>query len=99
VRKAKKVRPTPIKTSIEQAIETLGLSRKIEQYTAVELWPTIVGERIAQVTVAERMNDNKLFVHVTQAPWRNELTFLKKDIIRKINLALGNDLVKDIIFR
>ncbi len=95
----RKSSPKLIKKSIEDTISSLGLSKKIEQYTAVELWPSVVGDRIAKVTVAERMNENKLFVHVTQAPWRNELTFLKKDIIKKINSAMGNTLVKDIIFR
>ena len=91
--------PRGIKSSLEETIKSLGLSRKIEQYTVVELWPSIVGERIAKVTVAERMNDDTLFIHVTRATWRNELIFLKKEIIEKINVTMGHEVVKDIIFR
>jgi predicted nucleic acid-binding Zn ribbon protein len=91
--------PKLIRTSIGRTIESLGLSRKIEEYTAMDLWPVIVGERIAKVTIAERFHDCKLYVHVTRATWRNELVFLKKDIIDKINATMGKEIVKDIIFR
>jgi predicted nucleic acid-binding Zn ribbon protein len=91
--------PRPIKSSLEQTLQSLGLSRKLEQYTVVELWPAIVGERIAKVTIAERINDGKLFIHVTRATWRNELIFLKKEIIDKINATVSHEIVKDIIFR
>jgi len=45
------------------------------------------------------MRDGKLFVHVSQAEWRNELIFLKKDLIEKINTSMHQDIVNDIIFR
>ena len=45
------------------------------------------------------MRDGKLFVHVPQAEWRNELIFLKKDLIEKINTTMHQDIVNDIIFR
>jgi len=90
--------PRLIRTSINRTIASLGLSRKIEEYTAMELWPVIVGERIANVASAERFQEGKLYVHVTRAPWRNELVFLKKEIIAKINATMGKEIVRDIIF-
>lgn len=91
--------PRLIRSSIDKTLESLGLSRKMEEYSALDLWPVIVGERIAKVTVAERIHEGKLYIHVTRAPWRNELVFLKKDIIDKINATMGREIVKDIIFR
>lgn len=93
--------PTPrsIRNSIDKALASLGLTKKIDEYKVLDLWPTVVGERIANVTIAERMYDGKLYIHVTRAPWRNELVFLKKEIKEKINAAMGGEIVSDIIFR
>ena len=91
--------PKPIGDAISSTLRELGLQQRIRQYEVLEVWETIVGEQIAKVTAAQRIDDGKLFVHVFRAPWRNELTFLKKDIIAKINAAFQEEIVKDIIFR
>jgi hypothetical protein len=38
-------------------------------------------------------------VRVSQAPWRNELLFLKKELIAKINSRMKREIVNDIVFR
>jgi predicted nucleic acid-binding Zn ribbon protein len=91
--------PKPFGHAMDQLLHALGLSKKLEQYRAVELWPKIVGERLAQVTTAERVTDGKLVVHVANAAWRNELTFLKQEILKKIAAETGNDSITDILFR
>ena len=58
-----------------------------------------MGERIAKVTTAERMEKGILFVAVSTAPWRAELTMKKLEIRDRINKMLGNAIVKDIRFR
>jgi len=63
------------------------------------LWAGAVGEVIARNTKPEAFKGRMLLVHVNSPPWMHQLQFLKKDIIKKINSALGNDLVNDIIFK
>jgi predicted nucleic acid-binding Zn ribbon protein len=84
---------------ISSVLTSLGIGPKIKQYEMLEAWPEIVGKQIAGVATAERITDGKLFVHVEQAVWRNELVFLKKDLIEKINSAMHQEIVHDIIFR
>ncbi|TLY29659.1 MAG: DUF721 domain-containing protein [Ignavibacteria bacterium] len=88
-----------ISSGISAVLDELSLGRTIKQYEILDAWPRIVGSQIASVSTAERMRDGKLFVHVPQAEWRNELIFLKKDLIEKINTAMHQDIVNDIIFR
>ena len=40
----------------------------------------------------------KLFVRVKTPTWRNELVFLKSEIISKLNRRVGKKVVKDIVF-
>jgi predicted nucleic acid-binding Zn ribbon protein len=91
--------PKPLDRAIGSVLQELGLGKRIKQYEVIETWPTIVGRQIATVAIAERMEKGVLFVHVTRAPWRNELVFLKKELIEKINKAMNQNIVKDIIFR
>jgi len=91
--------PKSINTSIATVLHDLGLEGKLKQYEVLDRWAGIVGEQIAKVTQAESMNDGKLCVSVSRSTWRNELTFLKRDLIARINHAMGAEIVKDITFR
>jgi len=92
-------KPKRLELSITAALEQLGLSARVRQYEVLERWSSIVGDHISSVTNPERIDRGKLIVRVTRSTWRNELTFLKKEIIAKINKAMNQEIVKDIIFR
>ena len=92
-------KPKKLDASIVAALDKLGLTARLKQYELLERWPSIVGEHISRVTTAERIDRGKLIVKVTRSTWRNELLFLRKDIIAKINEAMEQEIVKDIIFR
>jgi predicted nucleic acid-binding Zn ribbon protein len=87
-----------IGTAIESVLKQLGLGQRLQEFEILDMWSSIVGERISKVTHAEHIREGKLYVHVTHATWRNELVYLKKDIIDKINKTTRKNIVKDIIF-
>ena len=84
---------------IPALLEKLGLAQGLHDRQVVERWPEVVGPKIAEVTVAERIKDGKLWVSVSHPAWRNELTFMKRELIDRLNAAMGEEIVKDIIFR
>ena len=63
------------------------------------LWESAVGDIIAKNTKPEAFKGKLLLVHVNSPPWMHHLQFLKKDIINKVNQALGKELVQDIKFK
>jgi hypothetical protein len=63
------------------------------------LWESAVGDIIAKNTKPEAFKGKLLLVHVNSPPWMHQLQFLKKDIINKVNQALGKELVQDIKFK
>ncbi|MBI5217013.1 MAG: DUF721 domain-containing protein [Ignavibacteriae bacterium] len=84
---------------LESVIQNLGLGQRLKKAEALDRWSEIVGEQIARVTVPVRVEGDTLVVHVTSSVWRNELVFLKRELITKINKSVQKDLIKDIIFR
>lgn len=63
------------------------------------LWDNAVGEVIAGNARPEAFKGKLLLVNVTSSTWAHQLQFLKKDIIAKVNQALGKALVEDIRFK
>ena len=85
--------------ALSKLTKSLGIEKAVDQYAIVAAWPEIVGERIAGVTSAQRIENGVLFVSVTTAPWRMELSMQRQEIIRKINAETGKQIVKEIRFR
>ncbi|MBT3229173.1 MAG: DUF721 domain-containing protein [Candidatus Marinimicrobia bacterium] len=81
-----------------QLFQDLGIDKAIQQNMAVSRWAEIVGERIAQISEAERIEKGVLYVKVSSPVWRNELVFMKSNLINTVNEALAKTVVKDIKF-
>ena len=62
-------------------------------------WDETVGEAIAQNARPAGFKGGLLYVNVTSSPWIHQLQFFKKDIIDKLNMALGQKVLDDIKFR
>lgn len=64
-----------------------------------KVWEAVAGEVIAAHARPEAFKDGLLIVKVAESAWAQQLQFQKKDLIRKVNKALGSELVKDIRFK
>ena len=64
-----------------------------------QLWDETVGEAIAKNARPAAFKGNFLIVHVNSPAWIHQLQFLKKDLIFKLNAALGKPLVEEIKFK
>ncbi len=84
---------------LQSLIADLGIGQKLKKAEALDRWNEVVGEQIGKVTKPLRIEGETLVVHVTSAAWRNELVYLRKELIQRINKAVGHDIIKEIIFR
>ena len=91
--------PKAMHSVLADTVRGLGIGPKLKQYEMFERWPSIVGEQIARTARPVKIERGKLFVKVTRSAWRNELVYMKEEIKEKINKAMNQEIVKDIIFR
>lgn len=89
--------PQQLGTLLAKLLDEFGLRRKLKEYDVVTAWPDIVGEKIAKVTEAYKIDRGVLFVRVRTSEWRNELVMRKPEILQKINVR--ETIVTDILFR
>jgi predicted nucleic acid-binding Zn ribbon protein len=90
--------PKHISDSLKLVIRDMGFEKKLDQVRALELWPEVVGENIAKIAKAERVDEGILYIKVTSMTWRTELLFQKQSILEKISARLGKGIIKDIRF-
>jgi predicted nucleic acid-binding Zn ribbon protein len=85
----------------ESLIEVLGeekLKPAFEKGNISNLWQECVGATIGENTTIKNFKNGVLTVKTKTPVWRNELLFQKTDIIKKINLKLDKNKIKDIRF-
>jgi predicted nucleic acid-binding Zn ribbon protein len=94
-----KKQPEPFSLALDKFAHSVGITKKMKQFSIITSWGEIVGEQIAKVTEAERMDNGILFVKTKSAAWRNELSMRRMEVLEKVNAAAGSKLVKEIRFR
>lgn len=78
-----------------------GIGEKLQSCRVMGLWEEVVGEKVAKKSEPAGIYGGTLRVIVESSAWANELLFLKKDIINKINshLETRRPFIRDIRFK
>ncbi len=90
--------PSKVGAILQSILQERGYSTICKEWEAVAKWKEIAGERIGAVTDCTRVEDGFLYVKVSSAPWRQELVYLKEQLLKKIREETGCTSIKDIIF-
>ena len=98
-RKRERSGPVPLADAMQDLLRSLGLEQRLAAYDVLAAWPDAVGEKIARVTAARRVERGVLYVDVATAPWRAELTMKRLELIDRLNERAGGRLITDIRFR
>jgi predicted nucleic acid-binding Zn ribbon protein len=64
-----------------------------------QVWDSTVGDIIAQNARPAAFKGRILLVHAASSAWIHQLQFLKKEMIAKLNNALGKALIDDLKFK
>ncbi len=94
----KKTEPKKIEGLVWSVLRSNGYENIVKEQQVLIKWAEIVGEKIASQTEAVAIENKCLFVKASNPAWRNELIFLKSDIIKNIYKYTGKKLVNNIIF-
>jgi hypothetical protein len=64
-----------------------------------DVWEQIMGATIAKYTESIQISNKTLFITTSVAPLRNELVFQKEKIIQRVNDALGEQIINEVVIR
>ena len=96
----KKGKPVPISDAVSGFLQKHGLVKRVQQATAIDDWPAVVGERIAAVTKALSITpDGTLFVAVKTHGWMTELGLMEPELLQALNAGRRRERVRKIRYR
>src|SRR3989338_9863251 len=76
-----------------------GMEAKLLEHKLLKNWPEIAGETIAAHTRPDQIKFKKLYLVGESSVWVQHLTFLKPELIAKVNAAAGSAMITDIVLR
>jgi predicted nucleic acid-binding Zn ribbon protein len=90
-------RPRSVGEVLAELLQQYGLADRLKEFDAVNCWAEIAGEQIASHTKAREVRDGALVVEVSSSAWRNQLFYLKAELIEQINKKIGKKVIHDIL--
>lgn len=98
-KRPKMPRPAAVSSLLAAALHGTPAEARLKEGAIWQVWDKAVGKQIADRARPLAIRGGILTVAVSSAPWMQQLTFLKKGIVEKLNKALGEPLVRDIYLK
>jgi len=90
---------SPISDILKEIIQTNKLQPGIDQVAVRDAWKSLMGNGVNTYTRNVILKSGFLYVELTSAVLREELSYGRQKIIKMINEELGREVVTDVILR
>lgn len=88
-----------IQDAMKQFLKNSRLKTGIQAIQIEEVWEKIMGKTIAKYTEKIQIIGHTLYINSSVAPLKNELIYQKEKIIERVNEALGEKIIKEVVVR
>jgi predicted nucleic acid-binding Zn ribbon protein len=88
-----------LREAINELLETYRLNTRLDEVKAVQAWEKLMGPAIARYTRHISISNRTLYVEITSAALRQELSYGKSKIITMMNEAAGSEVIDEVILR
>jgi predicted nucleic acid-binding Zn ribbon protein len=85
--------------AIKQFLNQSRLKGSIQALQIEEVWESVMGKTIARYTDSLRIINKTLFITTHVAPLKQELLYQKEKIKLRLNEALGDKVIEDVIIQ
>jgi predicted nucleic acid-binding Zn ribbon protein len=83
---------------LSQVLERHGVQKLVQRMGILELWPEIVGEKLAGVTKVKGLDGDALFVEVRSSAWLTELSMMRGAVLERVNARLSEAPLERVVF-
>jgi hypothetical protein len=85
--------------ALRQFLNQSRLKGSMQALQIEDVWEQIMGKTIARYTDKIRIHGGTLYISTTVAPLKQELAFQKEKIIQRVNEALGERVIKEVVIQ
>lgn len=94
----KKSRPEHIGDILNRMKATTPLGQSLEYARIWEHWTQLVGEHMAKHCHPHSIHEGQLRIMTDSTVWMHKISYVKWDLLRRINLMAKKELISDIFF-
>jgi|TARA_B110000503_G_scaffold143711_1_gene247406 predicted nucleic acid-binding Zn ribbon protein len=87
-----------IKDALSKFLKEKNLDTKLNEHKLITMWDEVMGATISKRTSRLFIKNKILFVHVSSAPLKQELTMSKSKVLALIDEKIGVGILEDIRF-
>jgi len=87
-----------IKEAVNDMLQAYNIKDKFNQTHIIASWERLMGKPIAKRTTKIFIKEKVMFVELTSAPLKQELSLSKTKILQILNNEAGENLLEDIVF-
>jgi len=88
-----------MKDALKQFLNQSKLKGDVQALQIEEVWEKLMGKTIAKYTESIKIIHQTLFITSSVAPLKQELVYQKENIIKRVNEALGENTVKEVVIK
>jgi len=85
--------------AIQQFLQQSRLKSGMQAMRIEEIWEQIMGKTIAKYTDKIQIINQTLFINTAVGPLKNELLYQKDKIIERVNEALGEKVITEVVIK
>ena len=85
--------------ALKQFLNQSKLKGDVQAMQIEEIWEKLMGKTISKYTQSIKIIHHTLFITTTVAPLKQELLYQKENIIKRVNEALGESVVKEVVIK
>lgn len=85
--------------ALKQFLSQSRLKGSIQALQIENIWEDIMGKTIAKYTEKIQIHGQTLYINTSMAPLKQELLYQKDKIIQRVNEALGEKVIKEVVIK
>ena len=85
--------------ALKQFLDKSKLKNGIRAVQIESVWVDVMGKTIAKYTDKIEIIHSTVFIYTSVGPLKQELVYQKEKIIERINEAMGEAVIKDVVIR
>jgi predicted nucleic acid-binding Zn ribbon protein len=89
----------PLKTVIQRMLKAYGLEEGYYKTLLINCWPQVMGKMIGVKTTGLSIRKKVLYVKMSSAPLKQELSYGKQKIVKMLNDHVGEQVIIDVVFQ
>ena len=75
-----------------------GLETPLMQKRLIDAWPEVAGPVIARYTLNTYIYNQTLYVRLSNPSLRADLSLMREELVKKLNAAVGQQVITDVRF-